>query len=91
MTMRTVAGSVPKRDLAGLSLFILFLFVRIQRPSSTNPLFVRFFSAFFFFFFFFGVDIEKLQELVLAELASSFSLLFLLAIFSDFLLLIVSF
>lgn len=90
MTMRTVAGSVPKRDLAGLSLFILFLFVRIQRPSSTNPLFVRFFSAFFFFFFF-GVDIEKLQELVLAELAFSFSLLFLLAIFSDFLLLIVSF
>lgn len=89
MTMRTVAGSVPKRDLAGLSLFILFLFVRIQRPSSTNPLFVRFFSAFFFFFF--GVDIEKLQELVLAELAFSFSLLFLLAIFSDFLLLIVSF
>lgn len=90
MTMRTVAGSVPKRDLAGLSLFILFLFVRIQRPSSTNPLFVHFFSAFSFFFFF-GVDIEKLQELVLAELAFSFSLLFFLAIFSDFLLLIVSF
>lgn len=66
------------------------------RPYSTSILYqpsVRslLFRFFFFFFFFFGVDIEKLQELVLAELAFSFSLLFFLAIFSDFLLLIVSF
>lgn len=66
------------------------------RPYSTSILYqpsVRslLFRFFFFFFFFFGVDIEKLQELVLAELAFSFSLLFFLAIFTDFLLLIVSF